>query len=281
MAALPLSRMLRLWGLLLLLLGAGPLLAQQGLEVLSLQHRSVEEVLPVLRPLVEPGGSLSGMNNQLFLRASERNRAEIRKALAAMDVPARRLVIRVATDLSQTEQYRGGRVQGSLGNDRVRIGNADTGGSNQVRAQVYDSRSATAGGGTQMVQTVDGGRAYIQVGTSLAVPMRQVVLGPGGAVVSEIVEYRDVGRGFYAEPRVRGDRVSVDISQQSDAPGRRGDASIQVQRLSTTVSGRLGEWLQLGGTGQDASSRRQGTLSLSTSEVRESRGIWLMVEELP
>lgn len=279
--ASPLSRMLRLWGLLLLLLGAGPLLAQQGLEVLSLQHRSVEEVLPVLRPLVEPGGSLSGMNNQLFLRASERNRAEIRKALAAMDVPARRLVIRVATDLSQTEQYRGGRVQGSLGNDRVRIGNADTGGSNQVRAQVYDSRSATAGGGTQMVQTVDGGRAYIQVGTSLAVPMRQVVLGPGGAVVSEIVEYRDVGRGFYAEPRVRGDRVSVDISQQSDAPGRRGDASIQVQRLSTTVSGRLGEWLQLGGTGQEASSRRQGTLSLSTSEVRESRGIWLMVEELP
>lgn len=279
--ASPLSRMLRLWGLLLLLLGAGPLLAQQGLEVLSLQHRSVEEVLPVLRPLVEPGGSLSGMNNQLFLRASERNRAEIRKALAAMDVPARRLVIRVATDLSQTEQYRGGRVQGSLGNDRVRIGNADTGGSNQVRAQVYDSRSATAGGGTQMVQTVDGGRAYIRVGTSLAVPMRQVVLGPGGAVVSEIVEYRDVGRGFYAEPRVRGDRVSVDISQQSDAPGRRGDASIQVQRLSTTVSGRLGEWLQLGGTGQDASSRRQGTLSLSTSEVRESRGIWLMVEELP
>ncbi len=279
--ASPLSRMLRLWGLLLLLLGAGPLLAQQGLEVLPLQHRSVEEVLPVLRPLVEPGGSLSGMNNQLFLRASERNRAEIRKALAAMDVPARRLVIRVATDLSQTEQYRGGRVQGSLGNDRVRIGNADTGGSNQVRAQVYDSRSATSGGGTQMVQTVDGGRAYIQVGTSLAVPMRQVVLGPGGAVVSETVEYRDVGRGFYAEPRVRGDRVSVDISQQSDAPGRRGDASIQVQRLSTTVSGRLGEWLQLGGTGQDASSRRQGTLSLSTSEVRESRGIWLMVEELP
>ncbi|MCE1171049.1 MAG: hypothetical protein LWW84_06940 [Azovibrio sp.] len=279
--ASPLSRMLRLWGLLLLLLGAGPLLAQQGLEVLPLQHRSVEEVLPVLRPLVEPGGSLSGVNNQLFLRASERNRAEIRKALAAMDVPARRLVIRVATDLSQTEQYRGGRVQGSLGNDRVRIGNADTGGSNQVRAQVYDSRSATAGGGTQMVQTVDGGRAYIQVGTSLAVPMRQVVLGPGGAVVSETVEYRDVGRGFYAEPRVRGDRVSVDISQQSDAPGRRGDASIQVQRLSTTVSGRLGEWLQLGGTGQDASSRRQGTLSLSTSEVRESRGIWLMVEELP
>lgn len=279
--ASPLIRMLRLWGLLLLFLGAGPLLAQQGLEVLPLQHRSVEEVLPVLRPLVEPGGSLSGMNNQLFLRASERNRAEIRKALAAMDVPARRLVIRVATDLSQTEQYRGGRVQGSLGNDRVRIGNADTGGSNQVRAQVYDSSSASSGGGTQMVQTVDGGRAYIQVGTSLAMPMRQVVLGPGGAVVSETVEYRDVGRGFYAEPRLRGDRVSVEISQQSDAPGRRGDASIQVQRLSTTVSGRLGEWLQLGGTGQEASSRRQGTLSLSTSEVRENRGIWLMVEELP
>jgi hypothetical protein len=59
------------------------LVGAQQLEVIELKSKSVEDVLPVLLPLVEPGGTLTGMNNQLFLRASPRNRADIKKALAA------------------------------------------------------------------------------------------------------------------------------------------------------------------------------------------------------
>ena len=36
----------------------------------------VAQVLPTLLPLVEPGGTLTGVNNQLFLRTSAKNRAE-------------------------------------------------------------------------------------------------------------------------------------------------------------------------------------------------------------
>ena len=43
-------------------------------------------MLPVLRPLVEPGGSLTGMNIQLFLRGPAIR--EIKRALAAIDTPA-------------------------------------------------------------------------------------------------------------------------------------------------------------------------------------------------
>ena len=35
-------------------------------EVISLRHRTAEQVIPVLRPLLEPGGALSGQYNQLI-----------------------------------------------------------------------------------------------------------------------------------------------------------------------------------------------------------------------
>lgn len=243
----------------------------QSLEVIELKHRTADEVLPALLPLIERGGTLTGMNNQLFLRASPRNREDIKRVLAAIDKPARRLIIRVAQDRQSVESDRGaeGRGQVVLGSNRQASG--------EVR--VWDTRSQRNASGSQMVQTVDGGRAYIQVGRSLPLPMRQVVVGPGGAVVSESIVHRDVGSGFYAEPRLRGERVTVQISQQSEqvaTPGRH--PAIDSQRLTTTVEGRLGEWMELGGTGREALGQRGGSFSVGTSDMRESRSIWLKVE---
>ena len=147
-----------------------------------------------------------------------------------------------------------------------------------VEARVWDTKSVRGESAAQMVQTVEGGQAFIQVGRSLPIPMRQVVIGPGGAVVYESYVYQDVGRGFYAVPRLNGNRVTLDISQQSASQG--GYGRINNQRLSTTVSGRLGEWIELGGSGRQASGNQGGALSLSTSEARDNRSIWLMVEEV-
>lgn len=248
---------------------AWPALAQSDMEVIPLRHQTVDQVLPALLPLVEPGGTLTGMDNQLFLRASRRNREDIKRALAAIDVAARRLVIHVSSTRGMDESRRGGAVSGE-----IVIGGSRRG---EANGRVWDSRSTRSESGTQMVQTVSGGRAWIQVGRSLPVPMRQIVVGPGGAVATDSVVYRDIGQGFYAEPRVNGERVTIDISQQADAPGSYG--SVQSQRLTTTVSGRLGEWIALGGSGSQA-RENGGGFSVSTGEMRDSRAIWLMVEEI-
>ncbi|TXH23332.1 MAG: hypothetical protein E6Q99_08120 [Elusimicrobia bacterium] len=255
----------------LLLLAAGSVWGQQQLEVIPLRSQTVDKVLPVLLPLVEPGGSLSGMNNQLFLRASSRNRDEIKRALAAIDTPARRLIIRISQNRQAEVERRGasGSAQVTLGGTR-RV---------EAGAQVWDTRSVRRDSGEQSVQTLEGASAFIQVGRSLPVPLRQVVIGPGGVVASETTVYRDVGQGFYAIPRLAGDRVTLDISQQADAAGAGG--SVATQRLSTTVSGRLGEWIELGGGGRRATTGERGGISLSTQDVSESRSVWLLVEELP
>jgi type II secretory pathway component GspD/PulD (secretin) len=264
-----------------------PVVAQQYLEILELRHRPAEEVLPVLHPLLEPGATLSGMNNQLFLRASARNREEIKRALATLDVPVRRLLIRVTTDLDEETRHQGGQLSGRLGNDRVQIelpsGKEGEGGrDHRITARVHERHGARSGASTQMVQTMDGERAFIQIGVSVAVPLRQITQTPNGrVVVSDSAEYRDIGRGFYAEPRVIGDQVTVEISQRADTPSHHGAGSAQIQRLSTRISGRLGEWMQLGGVRQSASGAADGAFTYSTRELQTHRGVWLMVEELP
>ena len=256
--------------LCLMVLFGGVAAAQQELEIIPLRSQTVDQVLPTLLPLVEPGGTLTGLNNQLFLRASPRNRADIKKALAALDTPTRRLIIRVSQNRQAENSARGGEASGQVVLGSTRRSN--------VEARVWDTKSVRGESAAQMVQTVEGGQAFIQVGRSLPIPMRQVVIGPGGAVVNEMVVYQDVGRGFYAVPRLNGERVTLDISQQAASQG--GYGSINNQRLSTTVSGRLGEWIELGGSGRQASGNQSGTLNLSNSDARDNRSIWLMVEEV-
>lgn len=247
-------------------------LAQQ-MEIIELRSKTVEQVLPALLPLVESGGTLTGMNNQLFLKASPRNRADIKRALAAMDTPSRRLIIRVTENRQADSSGRGVAASGQvvLGSTR----RADVG------ATVWDSKSVRGERAGQMVQTIDGGQAFIQIGRSLPLPMRQMIVGPGGAIVNETVVYRDIGRGFYASPRVNGQRVTLEISQQSESlEGNQPHAGISQQRLATTVSGQLGEWIELGGGGRQSASNQGGSFSISTSDARDNRAIWLMVEEI-
>jgi len=296
----PMMRLLRClvgaFALASALLLALPAAAQQEMEIIPLQHRPLEQVLPVLRPLLEPGGTLSGMGDKLIVRASRRNRDEIRQALAAIDTAARSLVIQVTQDRETAMHDSGAEAYGRVGSGNVRIiqpssgaasGAGNGGGSVEIRrngnvvgGRIVESRSARSSGATQSVRVVEGGRAYINVGQSLPLPMRQVIVGPGGAIVTDSVVYRDIGQGFYAEPRLSGDRVTLEISPQFDTPGNAGYGSVNTQRLSTTVSGRLGEWIELGGSGQQAIGSERGNLSTGTAEVRDSRGIWLRVEEV-
>ena len=103
-----------------------------------------------------------------------------------------------------------------------------------------------------------------------------MVVGPG-AQWSAKAWFRDIGRGFYAEPRLAGDRVTLEISQRADSPG--GYGSVNTQRLATTVSGAPGRMDRTRRQRRQAANNERGTLSLS-SDVRESRSIWLMVEEV-
>ncbi len=242
----------------------------QTLEIISLRHRSAEQLLPQIAPFVEPGGALSGMNDKLFLRASPRNQAEIRNLVAALDTPLRRLMISVRQEGTDTGAGRGVGVSG-----RVETGPGGTAVSG--RGHLYQSDSQSRRDISQQVQTIDGGRAAIMVGQSLQIPLRQRVFTPAGVLVSESLVQYDLGTGFIAVPQLNGERVTIVISPRDDTLGQV-PGSINTQQLVTTVSGGLGEWLELGGSvGQQSgsiggygsgSASRQRRLLLKVDELR-------------
>lgn len=259
------NRIIRALSLLLcslLLTSISPGFAATDLEIVTLQHRPADELLPRLQAFVEPGGSLSGMNEKLFIRASPRNRAQLRELIAAMDVPMRRLLIRLASD-----DGRGGQADGGS----ISIGIGRNGG---VGSQVYSTRTLRQGSGQQQIQTVDGGRATVFTGEAIVLPWRQWQATPTGYVETAGVVLREIRNGFIATPRLNGEQVTVEIEPVQEA--WMNDGASRGIRLAATISGRLGEWLFLGGSDQAGESSGQYGVR-SSSEARRLR---LMVEEL-
>src|SRR6187431_1126785 len=94
------------WVLISVCLIACPVLAQ-SLEVIDLKYRTAAEVIPVLQPLVEQGGALTGQDYKLFVRTSSGNLAQLRSAVAQLDKQQRQMLVSVrrstALDIQQEQ----------------------------------------------------------------------------------------------------------------------------------------------------------------------------------
>jgi len=247
---------------------AGAALAQGQLEVIALRHSTAEQVIPALRPLLEPGGTLTGQYSQLIVRASPANIAELRRALEAIDRPRRRLVISMRFDESATRS----REEIAAG---VAIGNR---GSNvAIRAQ--DSQSASGARIEQRVQVLEGGRAFIATGQSRPVRQRQAIQTPVGPVGQDSFVLQEAATGFEVSPRLAGNRVFLDIAPQRERFSSRLPGAVESQRMASSVSGPMGEWFEIGGAVSNALRERSGIGSAASSAAGESRSIQVKVEE--
>lgn len=238
-------------------------IAENALEIITLRHRTAEQVLPTLRPLLEPGATLTGQGNQLFVRTSPENLTDLRLALDVLDAPQRRLLISVrfddAGDISNRSLSASGRIVG--------------GGNSQVEVRAQDARSQSAERVDQRVQAVDGQRAMILTGASRPLRQRQYIQTPAGVVPQDITVVQEMTSGFEVIPRVTGDRVQVEVAQQRET-------AASYQRTGTTASGRLGEWFELGAVATSAVRDERGIASASTSAGSETRRVWIRVDEL-
>lgn len=245
-------------------------LAQTGLEIIRLTNRTAEQLLPAIEPLVEKGGSVSGQRNTIFVRASAANRAEIRRALDAIDTVPRRLMISVRQDNDVSSE------ETSIG-----LGGRPAARGSVLRDSAYGTRGDAAHRADQQVQTVDGGQAFIRIGRSVPLQMQELVFGNGGVVVANSLVYRDIGSGFLAVPVLAGEGVTVEISpQQESLTATEAGAVTRSSRIVTTISGRLGEWMVLGGSGQSADDSHASATRHSTRASLERQRVMLRVDGL-
>lgn len=278
---------------LLWLFSALPALAE--VEVIQLHYRSAEEVLPIIQPMLESGGTATAMNSQLILRSSAANIEEIKRILLSLDKAPRRLNISIIQNADGETIRRLTELSGSVSAGRARISVPDStdqsglsvsagqGSSDQLRARISSMRVLEGDSKTQQIQVLEGSQALVSIGQSVSVPQRQVVQSPWHTHVIESTQYRDVNSGFYVRPRLNGDRVTLEISTQNDAveSGTYGGApAVRVQKVMTTVSGRLGEWMVLGGSLQQGGEITTTIGSHTTGSKQERRNVLLKVDEL-
>jgi hypothetical protein len=270
--------------------------AQTTVEVVPLKYRKSEQVIPVIQPLLGRDSSISGFQNQLVIRATPAELAQVKRVLADIDTAPRRLLITVRQDADMGRDRREAELSGSIGNDNARItvpGSGSNSGGNVVlrdgddrlRGHVVDTQRSSSSSTQQSIQVLEGYSAFIRVGESRPVHSRQVVRTVvNGQIVERVVEgteYHNATTGFSVVPRVQGSLVTLDIDPQRESfdDSRRG--AVNVQRVVTTVSGRLGEWMDLGGINESRSDGQSTLLGRSTASSSERRGVQVKVEELP
>lgn len=251
------------WVMLSVYLIACPVLAQ-SLEVIDLKYRTAAEVIPVLQPLLERGGALSGQDYKLFVRASPANVRQLRAALTQIDRKPNQLLVSVRRSTQQEVEREGAQVSGTVSNR----------GSN-VSVQATDDNAHDRRDGVASVQVLEGNSALISSGSD--VPIVTSVAAGGGRRpwAAATTAYRNVSSGFVVTPRVNGQTVVLDIEQQDE---RVVNGTVQTQHLTTQVSGTLGQWIQLGGVSESSSSQQRGILSRQYSTQSDERSIWVKVE---
>lgn len=253
---------------------------QTQLEIIPLKHLTVEQAIPLVEPFAGAEGVVRGMNNQLIVRAAPENLAQIKEALAAFDVAAASLLISVKQDNGETSSDTSidfsGRIES--GDVTTSVGDPPPGSEGaELRLRRTDVQADDTI--SQQIRVTEGYEAFIQIGQSVPVPESSVGISGGTVVVHDSIEFKDVTTGFSVLPRVNGDTVTLDISPRRERFNQ-ADGSIDVQRVSTTVSGRLGEWIDIGGVVQSTSQSGSGILSSSSGASNTQGRVLLKVDRL-
>jgi len=260
------------------------------LVVIELNGRTAEEVIPLLQPMLAPGGTISGLRDKLIIRTTPSNLAELRAMLDIVDAPPRRLLITVRQGARGQEREVDLDVSGSVGGDGARVtlpetspraaenpggvSDAEPAPGNSVKFQARAENSQRNANTFQTLQVLEGSSAYIAIGQSI--PIR----GSVGSDGRETIEYRDVVTGFYATPRVRGNRVTVALATSADSVRDRVTGAAQIQRTDTVVSGTLGEWIDVGSVSENARDQETGIVFYNSSATGDQRRVYLKVEEV-
>jgi type II secretory pathway component GspD/PulD (secretin) len=228
-------------------------------QVLPLNNRTSDELLPVARNFLGQDGRVSAYGNQLVVNAAPDKIDALRNLLSQLDVAAKRLLISVDTSDSNNSGTNGYSVNG------------------QGQGRVINYGTANRTGGVQQVQASEGVPALIQVGES--VPLTTTQPDVYGRPQMQ-TQYRNVTQGFYVTASVTGDTVHLNISTNNDRVSERSPDVVKVQSTDTQVSGRLGEWITLAGINEQSQLNQQGYTRNYATQGRNDMTLRVKVDSL-
>ena len=279
------KRLSRLLGLVLLVSAV----QADSISTIQLQHRPAEEVIPVVEPMLGVDDAISGQGFRIFLQSSPETLARVRDMVGVLDIPAKILQVSVfqGSDRDLGELGIGANVQIEKGDAGVDIGNGRDNNDDGGGSITYSTSGGSAGINSlstqkslrdnpiHQVRVKDGIEAYIETGERIpyfygALKGRR---GFGGSI-----EYKDAISGFYVLPRIRGDKVTLEVNPFKSSQSNAGGDNIDTQSAGTTVTGRIGEWILIGGVTEQLERAQSATGTTVATQSRRNTGIWIKAD---
>jgi type II secretory pathway component GspD/PulD (secretin) len=240
--------------------------AEQQTQTFQVRSQPAAALVETVEPLLDEGGSVSAWFDKLIVKGTPAERQAVQSLLAEIDRPPRRLIIEVRRSGASNTATSG--VGYGVRGDGVQLGRVPPGRSGQIRFQQAETRFSTHN--SQRVRALDGRPALIRAAQRVPVYQGYHDVYGNRVVQGFRMQYRDVGSGFIALPRVHGDQVTVEVFEQGVRPavGARFDS----QAASTVLTGRLGEWMVLALTGgSDSDDANALGMNYRTQRTQDDR----------
>lgn len=261
---------------LLLSLGCA---AAQPAEIIELRNRTADEMIPVIRPLLKPGDALTGTDYQLIIRTDSQNLASIRNFIARLDKAPAQLLISVKNTGQSGRIGNTVNIGGTLGNGNRRIIINNSGELESIHIQAGRAESTDKRQQSPQIRVTEGRPALIYTGVSIPVKTRQQLRQGNHILEQERIEYRNVESGLYVTARLtQENEVILEIEPQRQSLGTSG--SVNTFGLSTTLRGRLGEWIPLGGVTENRTTHSNRPGGAGSTRVESGDNVMIKVEKI-
>lgn len=261
----PLKKLLAL--IFITLLGTSALADDTVIEVIPLANRPAFEIMPLLAPLLGNTAQLIDNGSNLLVKTTPDRLAEIKSIVNQLDVRQSNLVITVIQSRQTTADELNAAARVRL---NVPVDNPSRSGG-RIIGHLYQTQDKNADQNTQTVRTLDGVPAHIKAGNVYPRQNFSVYVNPTTSTTygyPTTTEFTEATIGFAVIPRLAGNQVILSVSPWSDKMNGRGQ--IETQNAQSTIRVNLGEWVELGGIGENSSSSSNGAL-VNTRQVGDSQ----------
>ncbi len=240
------------------------------MEIYTLQNQAADAMLPVLNGVLMAGESVNAYNNSLIVSASATSQKKVADLLAKLDTSPRNLLISVRNN--RADESKDGRVavSGGIKQGELVLGapapivspNGMVMRQGGLRVTANNEQRQTNTQQIQQVRAIEGSPVSVSSGQRAAYTLPD-------RYGNRATHYVNAEQGVYVTARIVGNRVLLDISSNHDKFSATHAGVIDTENLRASVSGAVGEWINLGGiTTQESNSGSRYTEKSSAASSR-------------
>jgi len=227
------------------------------LSVIELKHRTAEEIIPLLKPVLNTGDTVSGQGYQLIINATPEIKTQIKKILTDIDRPLQQFIITVE---QYTDKVVSSHSLATENDTKIR------------RTHAYKDENLR-----QKVRVMEGKAALISTGQDIPVGT-QAGIGVGfGIALLGNIDYKKLQSGFIVTPRLSGEKVILEIQTFQELKDRNEGGIINQQETHTTVSSTLGQWITLSQSNNEMDNGKNTVVYGTQKHQLRTRGVRVKV----